>query len=159
MLQKVEQPQWQGNQPHFSFAQFFGGETLANGVIESRFGATMRSFEATFRGKWQGDTFQLHESFLFSDGQTDERVWVLQFNEAGNFFSDCAETVGQGRGIQSRTGCRHQYRFRLPIGALRIVLHIDETYYAFEPGNLLYRARMKKYGLLVGTIFISFRKP
>jgi len=145
-------------QKRFDFAAFFEHQTRATGVFENRFGGRKHSFEATFDGEWCHDTFLLHEDFLFCDGKTEQRVWRIRFDVGGRFESSCTQIVGHGTGHLTQDGCRHSFLYRLPIGRRIVTFRIDESYYAFEPGKLLYQATLKKWGILAGVIHMSFLK-
>jgi len=131
---------------------------MASGVVEDRFGRRKCGFEARFHGEWCDGLFLLYESFVFCDGRTEERTWRIIFDARGNFTTTCADVVGQGTGHHTEDGCRHNYTYRFPVGNRTITMIIDESYYASRPGHLLYRARLKKWGVLAGTILISFAK-
>lgn len=157
MLHKATKLQSLGHS-RFDFAAYFEGATSAKGVVEDRFGRRKRSFEADFFGEWCNDTFLLHENFVFCNAETDERTWRVRFDGSGRFTTMCIAAVGHGTGYHDETGCQHKFVYRLPIGKRTINIGMHECYYAFQPDQLLYRARLKKWGVLVGTIFMVFTK-
>ena len=157
MLQQAYKPLTSGH-GSFDFATYFEGATSAKGFVENRFGRRKRSFDADFHGEWCNDIFLLHESFVFCDSKTEQRIWRVHFGGTDSFTTTCIAAVGHGTGHHTETGCQHHFVYRLPIGKRTVNVRVQECYYAFPPDQLLYRARIKKWGVLAGTIFMAFTK-
>ena len=67
-----------GKTRQFDVAGFFTGRLKAWGIVEPRFGGTVRQFTFDLNGRRDGDDIVLDEYFAFSDGERQERHWRIR---------------------------------------------------------------------------------
>ena len=146
------------NVSSFNMAEYFDGHTRAWGMFESITGKIKRSFVADIDGRWDGDEFLLAESFTFADGETETRVWSLRFNEDGTFQARCADTPTPVKGVMNAMRSDLTYSMALNVGGKRLTLSFSDLFYQIDESTVLNRARVKKFGIPVGQVLISFRK-
>jgi len=144
--------------PTFNIADYFEGRTRAWGMFESITGKIKRSFVADIEGRWQGDEFLLEEDFTFSDGKTETRIWCLKFNDDGTFQASCTDTPTPGKGVMKAMQNDLSYSMALNVGGKRLMLSFSDLFYQVDETTVLNRARVRKFGIPVGQVLISFRK-
>ncbi len=144
--------------PTFNMADYFEGRTRAWGMFESITGKIKRSFVADIEGRWEDDEFILEEDFTFSDGERETRAWRLQFNDDGTFQASCADTPAPGKGVMTAMRGDLEYSMALKVGGRKLMLSFSDLFYQIDETTVLNRARVKKFGIPVGQVLISFRK-
>ena len=74
---------FEGATPRLVLEDYFAGETRAWGIFEDRYGNLRRAFRIDIAGTGDGrfptmiEDF-LYEDFLYSDGETDWRIWRIE---------------------------------------------------------------------------------
>ncbi len=144
--------------PTFNMADYFEGRTRAWGMFESITGKIKKSFVADIDGRWRGDEFLLEEDFTFSDGEKETRFWRLQFNDDGSFQASCRDTPTPGKGVMTAMRGDLAYSMALKVGGKMMMLSFSDLFYQIDETTVLNRARVKKFGIPVGQVLISFRK-
>jgi hypothetical protein len=145
--------------PALRLEDYFAGTTRAWGVFQDRFGTLRRQFEVDIDGRWDGQTLTLTEDFRYDDGETESRVWSLRPDGETGYVGTTADAVGPARGTVDGNAFRWRYRFRLAIGAKRLTVAFDDRMFLQADGTLINRARVTKFGLLLGEATIVFAKP
>ena len=144
--------------PRFNMADYFEGRTRAWGLFETITGKVKKSFVADIDGRWNGDDFLLEEDFTFSDGEKETRTWRLKFSDDGSFRASCADTPTPGNGmIKDRRGDL-AYSMAVNVGGRRVMLSFADLFYQIDENTVINRAKVKKFGIPVGQVLISFRK-
>ena len=157
MLQKLKQTTDMSGEDFF-LPDFFEGESRAWGFFEDPFGRVKRSFRADITGHWEDDVFVLTEHFEFADGNTDDRIWHLRFEEGSpDFTATCGDSIGEGRGYHVDNGCYLTYRVGLKIGQRKVSVRFNDLFHLVDNETLLNRAKVSKWGLPVGRLSIAFR--
>ena len=151
----------------FALERFFDGRLVARGQFQDIFGTVRRSFVVQIAGDWDGSRLRLVEDFVYEDGATEQRVWTL--TKVGPEQPDQAwegtapGVVGKAVGQEKGDRFNWTYTINLPVpsatgpaGVTRV--SFDDWMWAQGPDRLFNRAYMKKYGLDVGDVAISFEK-
>jgi Protein of unknown function (DUF3833) len=146
-------------QPKLDIREYMQGRFKAHGVIFDWKGKASRHFIATIDGSWEGNKGTLDESFVFSDGSTDKRVWQLAFSDDQHFTGTAGDVVGTAEGSQQGNALNMKYtlRHKQEDGGT-VDVRIDDWMYLTADGILLNRSKIYKFGLPVGEIFIAFTK-
>ena len=142
----------------FNLGDYFEGRTRAWGMFETITGKVKKSFVADIEGRWDGDDFLLEEDFTFSDGEKDTRTWRLKFNDDGSFQASCADTPTPGKGMMAARRGDLAYSMALKVGGKKMMLSFSDLFYQIDEQTVLNRAKVKKFGIPVGQVLISFRK-
>ncbi len=139
--------------------RFFHGRATAWGVFEDRFGQVKRRFQIALVGQWDGDTFRLHETFRYDDGEEEERVWNLTPSSDGrSFVGHCADAVGEADGTIAPGIATMRYTFRLKLRDRSIDLAFHDKFYPISAGALLNRTQVTKWGVKVGEVTAFFQR-
>ncbi|WP_108879861.1 DUF3833 family protein [Anderseniella sp. Alg231-50] len=144
--------------PAFNMAGYFEGRTRAWGMFETITGKVKKSFVADIEGRWDGRDFLLEEDFTFSDGEKESRVWRLKFSDDGSFQASCADTPSPGKGVVTAMRGDLAYSMALRVGGKKVMLSFSDLFYQIDENTVLNRAKVKKFGIPVGQVLISFRK-
>ena len=145
-------------EPELDFRDYFQGPMTASGIFFDWGGRAAVSFVADVEASWDGDTGTLEEFFTYSDGRTETRTWTIRFTGENTFTATAPDVVGEATGAQRGNAATMSYRLRLPRGDGEIVVSMEDWFYLLEDGTLINRARMSKFGLPVGQVFVTFRK-
>lgn len=150
------------SQRNFDLERYFDGHVRAKGQFQDVFGTVRRRFDVDVRGSWDGETLTLVEDFVYGDGSEEQRIWTLR--KTGPIAQDqtwegTAEGVlGVATGQESGDTFNWTYRIDLPVpdGTLRVAF--NDWMWDMGGGTVLNRAYMKKYGVDIGEVIITFEK-
>lgn len=156
----VQAPDYDGMGPKLDLRQYLQGEFEAWGVLIDYTGKADRHFHVTMQARWDGNKGTLTEHFVYSDGRTDDRVWTLVFEDDHNFTGTAPDVVGVAKGQQYGNAMNARYVLRAKRDSGDTIdLSMDDWMYLVSDKVLINRTKMKKLGLTVGELIITFRKP
>jgi len=144
--------------PPLDLREYFDGPLTASGIFFDHAGRADRRFVVDMEGSWDGNTGTLAERFRYSDGRTDERVWTIRFEDDERFTATAHDVVGEAKGGQRGNAAMMQYRLRVPRDGDEIVVSMEDWLYLQEDDTLINRTTMRKFGLTVGELVVTFRK-
>jgi hypothetical protein len=138
--------------------RFFDGDLVAHGQFQDRFGEVRRRFEVAITGRWDGRTLRLAEDFTYSDGTTEERVWLLTKTGDETWTGTADGVIGAATGEERGDSFNWRYTIDLPTpqGVTRV--SFDDWMWKLDDRRLLNRAYMRKYGVTLGEVIIFFEK-
>lgn len=147
--------------------EFFDGELIAHGQFQDIFGTVRRSFEVRITGRWDGETLRLVEDFVYEDGSTEQRIWSLvktgPRQPDQTWQGTAPGVIGVARGQEQGNRFNWQYTIDLPVpsadgttDSLRV--SFDDWMWLLSDDRLLNRAYMRRFGLDIGDVIISFEK-
>jgi len=142
----------------FRLEEYFDGRSRADGIYEDRFGNVRRSFTVTIEGLFDGTVLTLDESFTFDDGSTDGRLWKVTPLPDGVYEGRAEDVIGRARGEINGNRLSWHYDMMLPVRNRRIRVRFDDQMWLLSDGLLLNRARISKFGILLGTVTIVFTR-
>jgi Protein of unknown function (DUF3833) len=141
---------------HFDLPTFFAGTTSAWGIFEDRFGRMRRRFDVKLHGSWQGDVFKLDEHFVYDDGRTEQRIWLITPLTAERFEATCDDCIGKAAGSYSASMVQMFYAFRLRLPSRIISVDIDDRFHRVNAHTAINRATVRKWGIRIGEISLFF---
>ena len=138
--------------------RYFNGVLDAYGVFTDRSGEVVKRFTVVMRCSWQGDEGVLDEDFTYSDGTTEKRVWRLTHLGDGRYTGTAGDVVGTAVG-QSRGNAFHwNYTLALPVDGKVYDVQFDDWMYLMTDSVMLNKATMRKFGVKLGEVTLSFTK-
>ena len=142
----------------FDLERFFEGEGVASGQFQDIFGTVRRRFDVTINGAWDGETLQLVEDFVYEDGSTEQRIWMLQKTGPQSWEGSAPGVIGIAHGTEDGDTFNWTYTIDLPVpdGTLRV--SFDDWMWQLSDTTVLNRAYMKKLGVDIGEVIIFFEK-
>ena len=146
------------NKPKFKLEEYFNGKTEAWGMFHDRFGNLKRSFKVDIEGILDSDTLTLDEKFLYDDGEKDTRIWTIKILGDNKYSGEASDVVGKAKGISSGNALNWKYKLNLKVKDSTIVVDFDDWMFLQDKGILINRAEVKKWGLNIGVVTITFLK-
>jgi hypothetical protein len=142
--------------PRDKFGEYFNGQFQAKGIFIDRKGVIRRRFDVAITATPSPDGFILDEDFLYDDGETEQRQWVVTRLADGRYEGSADGVIGIAKGRVEDDTLIWQYRFALPVGKRKIAIHFDDVMMLQADGVMINRARLTKWGIWVGDVLISF---
>jgi len=147
-----------GTEPVLRIEEYFAGQTRAWGIFEDRFGKLRRQFVVDIEGTWDGKALVLDEHFVYSDGETDRRVWTIQKIDENRYEGRAADVIGVATGEASGNALNWRYDMDLKVGESTLRVHFNDWMFLQEDGILVNRARVSKFGIEIGEVTLFFQK-
>ena len=144
--------------PVLELRDYFNGTLDAYGVFTDRSGQVVKRFTVVMECRWHGDQGVLDEAFSYSDGTTQRRVWRLQRLADGRFTGQADDVVGTAQGQQSGNAFHWTYTLALPVDGRIIEVQFDDWMYLMNDKVMLNKAAMRKWGVGLGEVTLSFVK-
>lgn len=147
-----------GFAPTLRLEEFFDGDTRAEGVFEDRFGNIKKRFNVAIQGSYDGEILILHEGFEYDDGSEENREWKIDVLQDGTYEGRASGVVGKAVGKITGDTLLWRYSMNLPVGKRLVRVRFEDKMWLTSSGDLLNRARVYKFGVLLGSITIVFRR-
>ena len=147
--------------PVLDLKQYFNGTLDAYGIFTDRSGAVVKRFTVVMVCEWVGNEGTLDESFTYSDGSTQKRIWHLTALGDGRYSGRADDVIGLAQG-QTRGNAFHwNYTLALPVDGSVYHVALDDWMYLVNDQVMLNKASMRKWGVDLGEVTLSFtkRKP
>ena len=147
--------------PVLDLKQYFIGTLDAYGIFTDRSGAVVKRFTVVMVCDWVGNEGTLDESFTYSDGSTQKRIWRLTALGDGRYSGRADDVIGLAQG-QTRGNAFHwNYTLALPVDGSVYHVALDDWMYLVNDQVMLNKASMRKWGVDLGEVTLSFtkRKP
>jgi hypothetical protein len=145
--------------PVFSLREYFNGPVRAWGIFTDRSGQVQKRFSVEMNCSWQGEAGTLDESFLYSDGTRQRRIWHLLDRGQGRFEGRADDVVGVALGETSGNAFRWSYTMALKVGEQVWHVEFDDWMYLMDGQVLLNKSAMSKWGFHLGDVTLSFSRP
>ena len=149
---------FKGSQPTLTLEDYFEGKTEAWGMFHDRFGNLKRTFKVDITGTIESNTLTLDEKFLYDDGEQDSRVWTIKILGNNQYSGTASDVVGEATGISEGNALNWKYKLNLKVGDRTILVDFDDWMFLQDRNILMNRAEVKKWGLNIGVVSITFLK-
>ena len=100
----------------------------------------------------------LDESFSYSDGSTQKRIWRMHREADGRYSGRADDVVGAALGEESGNAFHWNYTLALPVDGTVYNVQMDDWMYLVTERVMLNKARMSKLGIHLGDVTLSFTK-
>lgn len=144
--------------PLLELDRYFNGRILAHGIFQKRGGKVARRFTVVMDCHWEGNQGVLDEAFTYSDGSTQRRVWRLTKHADGRYTGRADDVVGEAQGQTAGNAFRWNYTLRLPVDGKEYEVQFDDWMFLVDDRVMLNRATMRKFGVTLGEVLLSFTK-
>ena len=144
--------------PVLDLQQYFNGTLDAYGIFTDRSGAVVKRFTVLMNCSWDGDNGVLDEHFTYSDGSTQKRIWRLKKGLDGRFTGRADDVVGEALGESRGNAFHWTYTLSLPVNGQVYEVQFDDWMYLMTDTVMLNKATMRKFGLRLGEVTLSFAK-
>ncbi len=137
---------------------YFDGDVRAWGMFQDRFGNIRREFSVDIAGSWDGRTLVLTEQFEYADGGAESRRWVIEKTGGDTYEGSETNSIGTAHGRCSGNAFHWTYEYNLAVGEKIWKVKFDDWMLLQSDGVLLNRATVSRWGINIGTVFLSFKK-
>ena len=145
--------------PVFNPQEFFQGKLVAKGIVTDRKGAVIRRFYCDIIASWDGDEGTLDESFLYSDGKKEKRIWKISFDkEKGTIIGRAHDVVDKALGEIGGNAFHFEYTLKVPVDDSVYEINFDDWMYLLDESTLMAKTEMSKFGLNVGEVNLVMTK-
>ncbi len=155
---QVDVQTYSQEKPTLELREFFEGRVEAWGMFQKRSGEVTKRFHVVINGHSEGRRLILDESFTYSDGTTQKRVWTLTPAGLGQWRGTAGDVVGEALGEVAGNALRWKYVLNLPVDGKEYEVHLDDWMYLLDKNTMINRSLMTKFGVEVGQITLFFRK-
>lgn len=145
-------------QPTLDLREYFDGTLDAHGIFTDRSGKVVRRFQVVIKAYWEGNQGTLEEDFVYSDGTTERRVWVLTEQGNGRYTGRAGDVVGEAEGTVAGNAFQWRYTLRLPVDDTTYDVQFDDWMFLMNDQVMLNRAVMSKWGIRLGEVTLTFIK-
>lgn len=146
-------------QPALDLRQYFDGPITAHGLVTDRSGKAVRRFTVQMQCSWVGNVGTLDETFTYSDGTHQRRVWRLVKQAESRYTGTADDVVGEATGQTAGNAFNWRYTLSLPVDGRVWDVQFDDWMFLMDGRTLLNRAAMSKFGIRVGEVTVTFYKP
>ena len=98
------------------------------------------------------------EDFLYSDGETEQRIWHITRTGDGTYEGRADDVVGVANGVARGKALNWSYDLMLKVGDSRIKVSFDDWMFLQPDGVLINKADVSKFGITIGTVTLFFQK-
>lgn len=144
--------------PPLNLSDYFNGVIDGYGIFTDRGGKVVKRFTVVINASWSGDNGVLDEDFLYSDGSRQKRVWRIKRLPDGRFSGRADDVVGEAQGVQRGNALHWNYTMALPVDGRIIEVQFDDWMYLIDQRVMLNKAEMRKFGIRLGEVTLSFTK-
>lgn len=149
---------YKNEKPLFQLEKFFNGDVKAWGIFTDRSGKVVKRFTVDMKCTWNGSEGVLDESFLYSDGTRQKRVWTLKNLGGGRYEGKASDVIGQAQGDSSGNALQWKYHLALPVEEQTWDVEFEDWMYQIDDQVVLNKAKMSKWGIYLGEVTLSFTK-
>ena len=100
----------------------------------------------------------LDESFDYSDGTKQKRIWTLTEVSPGKYVGSADDVVGVALGDAAGNALNWAYTLALPVDGTIYHVQFNDWMYLVTPKVMLNKAKMSKFGIDLGEVTLSFYK-
>tara|TARA_B100001564_G_scaffold306934_1_gene276604 strand:- start:110 stop:631 length:522 start_codon:yes stop_codon:yes gene_type:complete len=149
---------YSNKEPLFTLEDYFLGKTEAWGLFHDRFGNLKRSFKVNIQGTLSGDELTLDEKFLYDDGEEEQRIWKIKILGNNKYSGTAEDVVGEALGESKGNALNWKYKLNLKVNDSTIKVDFDDWMFLQDRNILMNRAEVKKWGINIGVVTITFLK-
>jgi len=154
----VEPTDYAQQSPQFQFNKFLQGKLTGWGIYQSRNGKVQKRFRIDMTASWEGNTGTLTENFIFNDGTTQVRKWVLTRIDDHHYTGKANDSVGEGKGEVWGNSMNWKYTITTETDSGTYDLDYDYWMHMIDNKTLMNRATLSKLGFTLGDVAVSFHK-
>ena len=154
--------QYTNEKPNLDLSEYFNGTIDAYGIFTDRSGEVKKRFTVLLVAQWKvidgKKVGTLDESFEYSDGTKQKRVWTLTETAPGKYIGRADDVVGDALGESAGNALNWAYTLALPVDGTIYHVQFNDWMYLITPKVMLNKAKMSKFGIDLGEVTLSFYK-
>jgi hypothetical protein len=154
--------QYINEKPTLNLSEYFNGTIDAYGIFTNRSGEVVKRFTVLMQADWRvvngKKVGTLDESFEYSDGTKQKRVWTITEVSPGKYVGKADDVVGEANGLAAGNALNWAYTLALPVDGNIYHVQFDDWMYLINSKVMLNKAKMSKFGIELGEVTLSFYK-
>jgi len=154
--------QYATEKPTLDLSEYFSGTIDAYGIFTDRSGEVKKRFTVLIKSSWTmvdgKKVGTLDESFEYSDGAKQKRIWTLTEQSPGHYIGKADDVVGDARGQLAGNALNWTYTLALPVDGTIYHVQFNDWMYLVNSKVMLNKAKMSKFGIELGEVTLSFYK-
>ncbi len=154
--------QYAAEKPNLDLSEYFSGTIDAYGIFTDRSGEVRKRFTVLIKANWTvvggKKVGTLDESFSYSDGTQQKRIWTLIEQSPGVYSGRADDVVGDAQGQLAGNALNWTYTLALPVDGTVYDVQFNDWMYLITPKVMLNKAKMSKFGIDLGEVTLSFYK-
>ena len=154
--------QYANEKPTLDMSEYFSGTIDAYGIFTDRSGEVKKRFTVLIKADWKvvdgKKVGTLDESFEYSDGSKQKRVWTLIEQAPGKYIGKADDVVGDAQGELAGNALNWTYTLALPVDGTIYHVQFNDWMYLINSKVMLNKAKMSKFGFELGEVTLSFYK-
>lgn len=154
--------QYANEKPNLDLSEYFNGTIDAYGIFTDRSGEVKKRFTVLLVAQWKvidgKKVGTLDESFEYSDGTKQKRIWTLTETAPGKYIGRADDVVGDALGESAGNALNWTYTLALPVDGAIYHVQFNDWMYLVTPKVMLNKATMSKFGIDLGEVTLSFYK-
>ncbi|WP_305418874.1 DUF3833 domain-containing protein [Photobacterium leiognathi] len=154
----VSTSDYKQTEPKFDLFGYFEGNITAWGMLQDYKGKQTRRFTVDIVGTIENNTLTLTEDFVFDDGETQQRIWVINKLPDGRYSGKADDVIGEAQGVESGNALQWQYTLAIPVDDSVYNIKFNDWMYRQDEKHVFNIATMTKFGFEVGKVTLFFQK-
>jgi hypothetical protein len=154
--------QYANEKPALDISEYFNGTIDAYGIFTNRSGEVVKRFTVLMQANWRvvdgKKVGVLDESFEYSDGSKQKRIWTITEVSPGKYVGKADDVVGDANGLAAGNALNWAYTLALPVDGTIYHVQFDDWMYLMNSKVMINKAKMSKFGIELGEVTLSFYK-
>ena len=149
---------FKNTKPVINIEEYFQGKVKAWGMLLSRSGQVKRQFTADLKGEFDGQNLILDETFIWNDGEKQERKWNIRKIGDNTYEGNAPDVVGIAKGFSYGSAFKFEYQLLIPYKNKKIKVRFDDWIFKQDDKIAINKATLTKLGFKVGELIVFFVK-
>ena len=149
---------YKNTKPIIKIEEYFQGNVKAWGILQGRSGEVKRQFVADMKGEFDGQNLILDETFIWNDGEKQERRWTIKKVGDNKYEGTAPDVAGVAKGVSFGSAFKFEYKLLVPYKDKKIKIRFDDWIFKQDEKVAINRATMTKFGIKVAELTVLFQK-
>ena len=149
---------YKNTKPEIKIEEYFQGNVKAWGMLQGRSGKVKRQFVADMKGNFDGQKLILDETFIWNDGEKQERKWNIRKIDDNTYEGTAPDVVGIAKGVSFGSAFKFEYKLLIPYKNKRIKVRFDDWIFKQDDKTAINKATLTKFFFKVGELIVFFVK-
>ena len=149
---------YKNTKPEIKIEEYFQGNVKAWGMLQGRSGKVKRQFVADMKGNFDGQKLILDETFIWNDGEKQERRWTIKKVGENRYEGTALDVVGLAKGVSYGSAFKFEYKLLVPYKDKKIKVKFDDWIFKQDDKTAINKAILTKFGFKVGELTVFFVK-
>ena len=149
---------YKNTKPIIKIEEYFQGNVKAWGMLQERSGEVKRQFVADMKGEFDGQNLILNETFIWNDGEKQERRWKIKKVGDNRYEGTASDVVGVAKGVSFGSAFKFEYKLLVPYKDKKIKIKFDDWIFKQDEKTAINKATLTKFGFKIGELTVFFVK-